>query len=140
MIKSGQSFALGVYETSIADTLLALNKVDEATLLLEESLDRVKRLDEYYAVPLLLRYYARCFIMNNNITRAKEIYQEAIQLSKTQGAYFKELMCLVDYCEYFDDQKAKSRMFDILIQYKNENDNYYFSKANTILGNNIAVL
>ena len=134
MLQSGQSFALGVYETSIADTLIKRGEIEKAQNLMKESINRVESLEEYYALPLLKRYYAKALALSGSDNKlAKNIFNQAINEANQQGAKFKELTCLVELLSFYPTEESNTRLEELCFELKEEKENYYFLKAKQLL-------
>ncbi|TMP80720.1 TOMM system kinase/cyclase fusion protein [Pseudoalteromonas phenolica] len=94
-IKSGQFFALGWYEPSLADTYLEKGQVEKAIELLEDSLDRIKRNGELSAIPfislgLVKAYFAKYGTFTEEMLT---LVRESYKTSKAQNAHFFSRLC-----------------------------------------------
>ncbi|MFC0118933.1 TOMM system kinase/cyclase fusion protein [Pseudoalteromonas xiamenensis] len=134
MLESGQSFALGVYETSIADTLITRGEFEKARVLMEDAIARVESLDEVYAVPLLKRYLAKSIALEgHDPALAEALYVQAAMQAQEQQATFKEFNCVIELVEFFPTQNRLARLGELYEKLKDESASYYFEKAKGLL-------
>ena len=88
LVEQGQLFAISYYATHVVDVYLRLGDVEEATQLMEQTLQRGIDNDDIGAFPFLKQTMAQCYYqMDGDLTpRVIKLFEQAIADAKQQHA------------------------------------------------------
>ncbi|MCJ8275020.1 MAG: hypothetical protein MJK04_37165, partial [Psychrosphaera sp.] len=92
-IATGQLFAISYYATHLVDLYLRQDRIDEATQLMEQTLNRAIEHENGGSLPFLKKTMAQCYYASDKklSDRVKQMLTDAIDDAQSQQAHYYEL-------------------------------------------------